>query len=422
MEELKEKEAEELKKKILEKGKMTEQELEAKIKEKTEKFSGMLNKEAAVFLVARELGINSEEKNTLISELKKGSSVNLEAEIVSVFEEREFEKNGKKGKVRNVLLKDNTGTALMALWNEETGKINEEDRGKKIILRDFFVQEFNGKTQLKKGFNSSIELKERKEEEKRIQEKPKKIAEITEGEKNFSVKGRVLREFPLKEFESKGKKGCLKRIELIDETGTAMIVLWDEKTKEKMGKEIELNALNAKKGFNGIEFHSTQNTKVKESEELNALKELCVNFFGVKKLNEISEGQRIVTEGKIKNLNKTKMLFNVCPECRGRIEEENNNFFCKRCGQVLKPEKKMVISFELEDETAEKNTIAYGKQAEKVIGKTTKEINERMEEIIIDELIKELNEEIKGKEISFLGTAKNNSFSGETELVVEKLL
>ena len=425
MEELKEKtDDNELKKKILENGKITEQELEAKIKEKTEKFSGMLNKEAAIFLIARELGINSEEKNTAILEMKKGSSVNVEAEIAFVWPEKEFESKGKKGKVKNVLLKDETGTAIMALWNGKTEQIKETDVGKKIILRDFFVQEFNGKKQLKKGFNGNFELKEmpEKEKAKETKIKTKKIAEVNTGERNFSVKGRILREFPLKEFENKEKKGCLKRIELIDETGTAIIVLWDEKTKEKLGKEIELTELNAKKGFNGIEFHSTQNTKVKESEGLNELKELCENFFGVKKLNQVSEGQRILIKGKMKNLNKTKMLFNVCPECSGRIEEENRNYFCSKCGQVLKPEKKMVVSFELEDETAEINTVAYGKQAEKVIGKTTKEIKDRMEEIIIDDLIEELNEEIKGKEISFLGKAKNNSFSGETELIVEKLL
>ncbi len=407
-----------LREQILEKGNLSEKELEAKVKEKVEKFSGMLNTEAALFLVAREQKINFGEENTLISELKKGKTVNLEAEVVSVYPAREFEKNGKTGKLRNVQIKDKSGTAFLVLWNKETEEISEKDTGKKIVLEEFSVEEFNGKIQLKKGFNGNFELKEGKGIE------IKKISEVQESDRNFSVKARVLRKFPLKEFETKeGKKGLLQRIELIDESGVVRVVLWNEKAKEKVeeGKGIELQMVNARKGFDKIELHSNSNTEINEIAGIAELKELCEKVFGKKELNQVVEGKRFLVKGKINHLNKTKLLFNVCSECGKKIQEEENKFFCDSCGQILKPDKKLVVSFELEDESGRMNTIVYGKKGEEILGKRSEEIEERLEEVIVEELIEELNEKIKGKEVCFIASGKDNSFSGETELVLEKL-
>jgi len=407
----------ELKQRIIEETGLSEKELEEKIQEKVNKFSGMLNTEAAVYLIGKEHQIGLEHKTNSINELKKGDEANIKGEIVSVYSEREFESKGKTGKVRNVLIKDKTGTAFIVLWNGDTEKIKENDIGKEIELKEFTVEEYNGKIQLKKGFNGIIELKETKEIG------ITKISEIVNGETNVSVKGRILREFPLKEFESNGKNGMLKRIELIDETGIINVVLWNENAKQEINENqcIKINGLNSRKGFNGIELHSGQNLEIKESTGIKELKELCIELIGKKELNKVIEGNRFVAEGKIKQLNKTRLLFNVCSECKGKIEEEDNRFFCKRCGQILKPDKKLVVSFELEDDSAEMKTMVYGKTAEKIIELSTEKTEERTNEIILDEVINELNEKIKGKEISFLALAKNNSFNEETELVLEKL-
>ena len=85
----------ELREKILSSGKVTENELNEKIKEKTEKFSGMLNEHAALYLIAREIGVNAEKENKKISELKTKDTVDLEGVILEVYPEREFESKGK---------------------------------------------------------------------------------------------------------------------------------------------------------------------------------------------------------------------------------------------------------------------------------------------------------------------------------------
>jgi replication factor A1 len=407
----------ELKEKILKKSGLSEKELKKKIEEKLKKFSGMLNEEAVLFLVAREYKINIQENYSKISELKKGKRINLKAEIAAVYPERQFYRNGENGRVKNVLLKDETGKAFLVLWDNETKKINERDIGKEIELKEFIVSEYNSRIQLRKGFNGSLELKEKLNT-------IKKINEIKENEVNVSIKGRILKSFPLKEFESKGRKGMLKRIELIDDTGTINVLLWNEKAKTELseGQGIELKAFNSRKGFNGVELHSSFNSEITETTKLKELKELCINFFERRELNEKEKGKRILIKGKIKELGITRMLFSVCTECGKKVEEEGGKFFCVKCGQILKPEKKMVLSFSLENNAKEMKTMAYGKEAEKIIEKTKEEIQMKLNEINTQELIRELNEKIKGKELVFLAKEKSNSFTGESELVLEKLL
>ena len=66
-----------LREEILEKGKLSEKELNEKIREKVKKFSGMLNEEAALYLIARETGVNSEQEYKTISEIKRGCGLSI---------------------------------------------------------------------------------------------------------------------------------------------------------------------------------------------------------------------------------------------------------------------------------------------------------------------------------------------------------
>lgn len=106
------------------------------IAEKQTELSGLVSEEGAAYIVARELGLNmirESRKQLKVKSLVSGlRSVDLVARIVRVFEERTFEKDGKKGSVINLLLGDETGLVRMSLWNMETdlikkGKLKEGD-------------------------------------------------------------------------------------------------------------------------------------------------------------------------------------------------------------------------------------------------------------------------------------------------------
>jgi len=84
-----------------------------------------------------------------INELKPGTgSVNLEAEVVEVSTPREVNKYGRGLRVADVLLRDDTGTITLALWNENIDKVAE---GKKVRIENGYVNTWQDKVQLTLG-------------------------------------------------------------------------------------------------------------------------------------------------------------------------------------------------------------------------------------------------------------------------------
>ncbi len=117
-------------KKISESAGITKEEIERKIEAKRAKLSGLISKEGASQIVAAELGINFDNEKLKINELLPGMrKVSLVGKIINVFPVREFEKNGKKGKVVNMVIADETSNIKLVLWDTnhisliETGKI-----------------------------------------------------------------------------------------------------------------------------------------------------------------------------------------------------------------------------------------------------------------------------------------------------------
>ena len=91
-----------------------------------------------------------------ISELKPGQGkVDVTVEIISLEPVREFDKFGKKLKVANAMVKDDSGEIKMSFWNEEIDKI---EVGKQIKITNGYVSEFKGEKQLSAGKFGKLEV------------------------------------------------------------------------------------------------------------------------------------------------------------------------------------------------------------------------------------------------------------------------
>lgn len=119
-------------KKISESAGIPKEEIERKIEAKRAKLSGLISKEGASQIVAAELGISFDNEKLKINELLPGMrKVSLVGKILDIFPVREFEKNGKKGKVLNMVIADETSNIKLVLWDTnhisliETGKLTK---------------------------------------------------------------------------------------------------------------------------------------------------------------------------------------------------------------------------------------------------------------------------------------------------------
>jgi replication factor A1 len=102
---------------------MNNDDLERKIAEKQRELSGLVSREGAAYIIAKELGLELFEKTRRRLEIKNVipglKNVTLTARIVRMFEPRQFEKDGQKSAVANVILGDGSGSLRLSLWDQQ---------------------------------------------------------------------------------------------------------------------------------------------------------------------------------------------------------------------------------------------------------------------------------------------------------------
>ncbi len=153
---------------------LVEPEVRRQIAEKQDELSGLVSPEGAAYIVARELGLNllaEAKRNLKVASVVPGMrSVDLAARVTRIFPPREFEKNGKKGAVANVILADSTGSIRLPLWNDEIALLESAgiQEGDTVKLAGGFTKEdYQGRAELRVGrgeltkTEEQIELPER---------------------------------------------------------------------------------------------------------------------------------------------------------------------------------------------------------------------------------------------------------------------
>lgn len=109
-------------------------EVERKVEAKRAKLSGLVSKEGAAQIVAAELGINFDKERMKISELAQGMKrANIVGKVLQISPVRQFNKNGREGKVVNLLVADDSANIKVVLWDTnhiklvENGNLNAGD-------------------------------------------------------------------------------------------------------------------------------------------------------------------------------------------------------------------------------------------------------------------------------------------------------
>ncbi|MEM3112923.1 MAG: OB-fold nucleic acid binding domain-containing protein [Candidatus Pacearchaeota archaeon] len=110
------------------------EEVDRKVEAKCAKLSGLISKEGSAQIVASELGISFEKEKMKISELVSGMKrVNIIGKVISDPLIREFNKNGRGGKVLSMDIADDTGNIRVVLWDTnhislfEKNELNKDD-------------------------------------------------------------------------------------------------------------------------------------------------------------------------------------------------------------------------------------------------------------------------------------------------------
>ncbi len=93
-------------------------EVDRKIEAKRAKLSGLISKEGAAQIVAAELGVSFDNQRVKLGELDEGMRrARVVGKITRIFPVRSYEKNGKSGKVANLMVGDESSNVRVVLWD-----------------------------------------------------------------------------------------------------------------------------------------------------------------------------------------------------------------------------------------------------------------------------------------------------------------
>jgi ssDNA-binding replication factor A large subunit len=142
-------------------------EIERRVEAKKAKLSGLISKEGAAQIIAAELGVSFENQDLKICEIMSGmKKANIYGKVINIFPVREFNKNGREGKVANFIIADETGNTRVVLWDTnhidliESGRIKVGDvvEIKNASVRDSEIH-LSGFSELKKSDKKMVDIK-----------------------------------------------------------------------------------------------------------------------------------------------------------------------------------------------------------------------------------------------------------------------
>lgn len=258
---------------------LTREEVLRAINEREKRAKGFLTRESAALSLAADLGIAIESGfryDMRIRDLVSGlNNVTVAGRVIYVSALKRLRRDGEKEIVnRAVHIADGTGVARVTLWGDKAISFNPEDFINRIV-RFYHLstrRKSGGRIELSAGLKSRIEINPegvRDEDYPSLTSFTKKICELKLNKgKIIDVLGVVERVYPITTFKRQDRgEGRVRRVEVADGTGKAILVLWDEFADlildDHVGKNVILFKVRVKERFDGsIELHTKDRTEI----------------------------------------------------------------------------------------------------------------------------------------------------------------
>ncbi len=293
-------------KKIVEETGLSKNEIQTLVEEKKEELKGLISDEGALFVIAKELGVDvASENQELLNDVELSISditVNMKnivlvGRIKDIYNVNSFNKsNGETGYVGAFMLHDKTGDIRVVLWDNQVSIFKDERFGKNEIVKILNGTAKNGRyggIEIHVGGFSKIHLAPEDVDYKKfpkIKEEFVKIQNINENSGTITTEGKVMNRFPTKEFTRKdGQIGRVSSIVLRDSTSKIRITFWNEDIEKienvEVGNFIALTNLSPRKSNfaeNRIDVHATSLTKITKKD-----KKLDLDAKFIEKIEEL---------------------------------------------------------------------------------------------------------------------------------------
>jgi hypothetical protein len=261
-----------------------------------------------------------------------------------------------------------------------------------------------------------------------------KIKDILIGMRNIETAAKVMRKFPVHEFERNGSTGRVQSLIIADETGETRLTCWHDQVESASqiteGDVIKIMNAYVRDNNGNAEIH------------MNAQSKIFVNPSDVKIENVKSNasaptgGSMQSAEGKrkqIKDLTENDQnaeivgtivqvfeprFYPVCPECNRKVNAADNKFSCSTHGEV-DPDYSYVMNVFIDDGSDNMRAVFFKNQAQALLNKDDSHFtafrNNPSE-------FEDYKTALLGEQIKIVGRVQRNTMFDRLEIISSQVL
>jgi replication factor A1 len=253
------------------------------------------------------------------------------------------------------------------------------------------------------------------------------IKQVMIGMRSVETMGKVMRKFPINEFERNGKAGKVGSAIIADETGQIRITAWHEMT-DQLSKFNEGDILKIAGGY------VRENNGAKEI-HLNSTSKLIVNPEGAKvnvastsysqntgfsqvkavrkKISELKENDdNVEILGHIVQVFDPR-FYPVCPNCNKRAEQVEAGYKCAEHG-IVTPDYSFVMNAFMDDGSDNIRAVFFKKQALNLLETTDENMKEYRGS---PEKFEKVKNDLLGEQAKIIGRVSRNEVFDRLEIV-----
>ncbi|MBS3080819.1 hypothetical protein J4221_05080 [Candidatus Pacearchaeota archaeon] len=236
-----------------------------------------------------------------------------------------------------------------------------------------------------------------------------KISQIVVGMRKINLIGKVIKLFPIREYNKNGRSGRIGSFILADETSNIRTVLWDENHIDvienkviKEGNVVEITNAGLRNG----ELHLGSFSEIKLSDKL--IDKIVLEKPVISKpIVEFNTNDSVCTRAFIVQVFEPK-FFEICPECKKKTSEDRE---CQEHGKVIS-EKRVLLSLVIDDGSDSIRSTLFEEDLYKIISK---------EELDNQELFSIKKNELLGKEVLITGNVRRNNYFNTHDFIVNNI-
>jgi replication factor A1 len=228
-------------------------EIQSRVQAKLQQLSGLISRDGAAHILANELGVQLARPAAANAQVKiqdiglQSRNITVIGRVITKYDAKTFNKNGREGRVASLLLGDETGVTRLVFWNDQVDVFLELNQGDILVVKNPFVKPSYqpGRLELQLNTQSSlvvnpegVAVAERQAPAQRPPASQKYIRDLSDNEDNVEIIATVVQVYDPRFFDAcpqcnkklLGENQCPEHGEVVPSINFSMSAFLDDGT------------------------------------------------------------------------------------------------------------------------------------------------------------------------------------------------